>query len=132
MAARNSQNPAPGRYPRAARVNEVLRQVLAEQIERLADSDERLRMVTVTGVEVTPDLKSATVYLSKAGGSVGESLAEHRIELQSGIAKQVHMKRTPKLSFVVDPALVEGEKIEQILRRIRNGEDPRSGGGRVG
>ena len=39
------------RYPRSARVNEVLREVLAEALERLADADERLALLTITGVE---------------------------------------------------------------------------------
>jgi ribosome-binding factor A len=47
-------------YPRRARVNEIVREVLADEIERL--SDPRLGLVTVTGVDVSPDLRHATVY----------------------------------------------------------------------
>ena len=50
------------RYPRMARVNEVVREAVADEIERL--SDPRLGLVTVTGVEVSPDLRHATVYYS--------------------------------------------------------------------
>jgi ribosome-binding factor A len=119
MASRYREPPSSGRYPRTARINEVLREVLAEEIERSADSDERLRMVTVTGVDVAADLKNATVFVSTIDGDAGEALGEHRAELQSVIARQVHIKRTPRLSFVIDPALVEGERIERILRRIK-------------
>ncbi len=45
-------------YPRTLRVNQVLRQVLAEELERLADADE-LPMVTVTAVDVAPDMRTA-------------------------------------------------------------------------
>ena len=45
------------------RVNEVLRQVVAEELERLADADERLRLLTVTSVDIAPDLRAATVYV---------------------------------------------------------------------
>ena len=47
-------------YPRTARVNEVLREVIADAIERMADSDERLRLVTVTAVETVAVLSRAT------------------------------------------------------------------------
>ena len=50
------------RYERTARVNEVVREVLAEELERISDAG--LGFVTVTGVEVTPDLRQATVYYS--------------------------------------------------------------------
>ncbi|MBV8461816.1 MAG: ribosome-binding factor A, partial [Acidimicrobiales bacterium] len=55
-------------------MNQVLRQVLGEEIERLADADERLRMVTVTAVDTTPDLRRATVFLSSLSEDAAEGL----------------------------------------------------------
>src|SRR5262249_52233638 len=55
----------PRRYPRMARVNEVVREALGDELERL--SDPRLGLVTITGVEVSPDLRQATVYYSALG-----------------------------------------------------------------
>jgi len=109
-----------GTHPRTARVNELLREVLADELERLADADERLRLATVTGVEVVPDLRNAKVYMSSMAEPVSEALTDHRLQLQRAIGTQVRMKRTPKLQFVVDPALVEGAKVEEILRRLKN------------
>lgn len=51
-------------YPRMARVNEVLREVLAEEIELVAGTDSRLELVTVTAVNCDPDLRHATVLLA--------------------------------------------------------------------
>ena len=48
------------RYDRTARVNEVVREVLADELERIGDP--ALGLLTITGVEVTPDLRQATVY----------------------------------------------------------------------
>ena len=53
------------RYARTLRVNEVVHEVLADELERC--SDPRLTMVTVTGVEVSPDLRHATVFYAALG-----------------------------------------------------------------
>ena len=45
--------------------------MVAEELERLADADERLRLLTVTSVDITPDLRSATVYLSSLADDGG-------------------------------------------------------------
>lgn len=108
-------------YPRTLRVNEVLRQVVAEELERLADADERLRLVTVTSVEVTPDLRAATVYLGSLGAEASEALEERRARLQRALARQVRLKRTPRLQFAPDPAVSAGARIDEILRRLGDG-----------
>ncbi|MGO9340973.1 MAG: 30S ribosome-binding factor RbfA [Acidimicrobiales bacterium] len=118
---RQSERGPVGSYPRTARINELLREVLAEELERFTDADGAFRLLTVTGVEVTPDLSSAKVYLSSMGDPVAEALAAHRAHLQRAIGRQVRMKRTPKLQFLADPAVAEGAKVEEILRRLKRG-----------
>src|SRR5579875_1195010 len=113
----------PGRvppFPRTLRVNEALRQVLAVEIERLADADERLRLVTVTGVVSAPDLTQATVYLDSLGEPAAEALAERRVQLQRAVGRQLRMKRTPRLGFAPDPAVSAGEAVEAVLRRLKD------------
>jgi ribosome-binding factor A len=122
---RREPNPHPT-YPRVARVNELLREVLAEQLERLADTDERLSLITITGIETTSDLGHARVYLSSLEESVGEVLEEHRAHLQRSVASQVRMKRTPLLEFASDPAVAHGMRVEEILRRMHE-TDQRTG-----
>ncbi len=111
------KSPAAG-FLRARRVNEVLRQVLAEELERLADADERLRLVTITSVECSSDLRRATVYLDHLEASSTEALGERRAQLQSAVGRQVRLKRTPRLDFAADPAVAAGARVEEILRRI--------------
>ncbi|MDA8311782.1 MAG: 30S ribosome-binding factor RbfA [Actinomycetota bacterium] len=106
-------------YPRALRVNELLRQVLGEELERLADADERLRLVTITSVETSGDLRSATVFLDRMDEEIAAALEERRAQLQRTVGRQVRMKRTPRLQFAADPAVREGERVEAILRRMR-------------
>ncbi|MHB1518842.1 MAG: ribosome-binding factor A [Acidimicrobiales bacterium] len=122
MAARRYDNRGAAPYPRALRVNQVLRQVLAEELERLADADDRLELITVTAVDTAPDLSHATVYVSSMGTEAAEALGERRAQLQRAVGRQVRMKRTPLLEFAVDPAVVAGERVESSLRRIRQSE----------
>jgi ribosome-binding factor A len=111
----------PPRYPRTARVNQVLREVIADAIERLSDSDERLELVTVTAVDCEPDLRHATVWLSSLRDEEAEALADARVRLQAQVARQVRMKRTPHLTFAPDPAVAHGQRVEEILRRLAGG-----------
>jgi ribosome-binding factor A len=91
---------------------------VADSLERMADSDERLRMVTVTAVECTPDLRQAVVYLSSLPEAAAEALSGHRSQLQRAIGRQVRMKRTPQLAFAADPGVAHGSRVEEILRHI--------------
>ncbi|MDA8381425.1 MAG: ribosome-binding factor A [Actinomycetota bacterium] len=113
------------RYPRTARVNELVRQVLADEIARLADVDERLKLVTITDVSVSNDLARADVFLSTAPVRIRASLEEHRLDLQAALARQVRLKRTPQLVFGKDPAVAAGERVERILRRSSRRDSPR-------
>ncbi len=111
------------RYPRTARINETLREVIAEVLERSADEDPRLELVTVTGVETESDLRHATVFFSALGTAatldeVVIALDELRVPMQGAIGKSVRMKRTPLLRFVPDPGVLEGQKIETLLRTV--------------
>jgi ribosome-binding factor A len=110
-------------YPRALRVNQVLRQVVAEELERLADADERIRMVTVTSVDTASDLRTATVFLASLNDDAAEALEERRPHLQRSISSQVSMKRTPRLAFKADPAIVAGNRVEELLRGLGQGSE---------
>ena len=105
------------RYPRTARVNELVREVVAEELERI--DDERLELVTVTGVDVEPDLRRAVVWFTSLTEGVDEVLAEHCVRLQAAIGRQVRMKRTPELTFRPDPAISTGRRVEDILRQLQ-------------
>ena len=104
-------------YPRALRVNQVLRQVVAEELERLADADE-VPMVTVTSVEVAADMRTAVVYLASLDDQTALVLEEQRGHLQHLIGTQMTMKRTPRLTFRADPAIAAGSRVEELLRGL--------------
>jgi len=127
--ARRQDNRGAAPYARSLRVNQVLRQVVAEELERLADADERLRMVTVTSVDSTSDLRQAKVYLSSLSEDAAAALDERRIQVQRAVARQTQLKRTPQLSFAQDPAVVAGGRVEDLLRQIHLDDDGRDAGG---
>ena len=117
--SRRPRAPSGGQhYPRTARVNHVLQEVVADELGRLGDRDPRFDLVTVTGVTVDPDLRRATVWLSSLSEPAAAALAEERVSLQAAIGRQVRMKRTPLLTFAPDPAVATGSRIEEILRSL--------------
>jgi ribosome-binding factor A len=121
--------PSHQRYSRMDRVNEVLREVLADEIELVAGSDMRLELVTVTAVSCEPDLRHATVLLASLPEPARVALGEARPRLQAAVAHQVKLKRTPQLSFAPDPAVAHGERVEEILRAIHSQDEARGAGG---
>src|SRR5579872_190076 len=116
---RRSGAPHPARqYPRTARINESLREVLADALERMEDIDDRLGLLTITAVDCEPDLRHAVVYLSSLDQQEAAALAQARVRLQAAISHQVRLKRTPQLRFEADPAVAAGRRVEDILRTI--------------
>jgi ribosome-binding factor A len=121
-------------YPRTARLNHLVHEIVAEEIERL--DDDRLGFLTVVGVEVEPDLRHAVVWyttLDDAGGAgdagadpvaddhasvVAAALDEHRGRIRAAIGRQARLKRTPELAFRPDVVIRRAERVEQILRDI--------------
>lgn len=137
--ARRRQSGGRREYPRTARVNELVREIVAEELERIDDS--RLELVSVTGVEVEQELTQGVVYFSSLVGEEADAevlgaLHEHRARLQSAIARQSRMRRTPALRFAPDGGVRGGERIEELLREIQPsaaaGEDAPTGDDVVG
>lgn len=121
MTRRTQSHP----YPRAARVNEVVLEVLAEELERL--SDPGLGFVTLTGAEVTPDLRRSTVYYSVLGSPeqhhfTAEALRRAGPHFRAVLGRQVRLKYVPDLVFVEDPSVAHAERVEQIIRELHAGE----------
>jgi ribosome-binding factor A len=115
-------------FPRTARLNHLVHEIVAEEIELL--DDERLGFLTVVGVEVESDLRRATVYyttLEDADPDVAELLEQHRGRLQAAIARQARLKRTPELVFRPDSVIVQAQRVEDILRDLETAPEPDGG-----
>jgi ribosome-binding factor A len=113
---------------RLLRVNEVLKREVSLLIAREMDFEPAL--VTVSSVDVTPDLKNAHVFVSVLGAKskidVLEKLQTHRVVLQASLAKQVVLKYTPHLVFHLDDSIERGTRIIEILQKL---EKPEPGDG---
>jgi ribosome-binding factor A len=106
---------------RMRRVNESLRQVLSEALLELKDP--RIGFVTVTGVETSPDLRHATVYVSVLGSEKKRNAsmvgldAAHGV-LQAKVSRELRLKRTPQLSFEYDHAVEHGVRLSKLIDEL--------------
>jgi ribosome-binding factor A len=106
---------------RMRRVNESVRQVLSEGIGRLKDP--RIGFVTITGVETSPDLRHARVYVSVLGTerkqtqTLAALQAAHSV-LQAQLARELRMKRTPQLAFEYDPSVERGVRMTKLIDEL--------------
>lgn len=109
-------------YKRSQRVSDLLRQEIADIIMRRV-KDPRLGFVTITGVDITDDLKIARVFVSclkeEEMDITLEIMNSARSFIRSEIAKRVRMKVLPSLEFCVDRSAGYGDRIEKLLREIK-------------
>jgi ribosome-binding factor A len=123
---RHSQRRDPGAQ-RSFRLNELLREIIAEELTRI--DDERLEWVSVTHVQTDRSLDRAVVSFSAALGTSEEEaelvavFEEHRKRLQGAIGRQTSLRRTPPLMFEPDQQLRNAERIEDLLRNTRSEEE---------
>jgi ribosome-binding factor A len=107
------------------RVNEALREVLSEGIGSLKDP--RIGFVTVTGVDTSPDLRQATVYVSVLGSAKKRDAtlaglqSSHGV-LQSRVNSELHLKRTPQLTFEYDPTVERGARLSRLIDELNADE----------
>lgn len=111
---------------RLARVCEVLKRELGILILRELTFPSPL--VTVSSVDITPDLKQAHVFISALGTPAQRrktiALLEHsRVMLQSGLSKRVSLKYTPHLNFQLDNSIERGIRVLGILDSLEQRED---------
>ncbi|HBC56489.1 MAG TPA: 30S ribosome-binding factor RbfA [Gammaproteobacteria bacterium] len=108
----------PREFNRTRRVNEQLKRELA-QIIQLELKDPRLGMVTVSAVETTRDLNHATVYVTVFGvdstPQVIFLLNEAAGYLRNELARRVHMRTVPALSFVFDESIARGNHVRELI-----------------
>ena len=109
---------------RVDRIEEQLRIELSEILEREVQ-DPRVRLVTVTHVKVSPDLRHARVYVSSLGGSDERKRILQGLKSASSYARRSlgqrlhHLRRVPELTFDYDDTLEKEMRIEKLLDQIK-------------
>jgi ribosome-binding factor A len=106
---------------RMRRVNEAVREVISEGVGDLKDP--RVGFVTITGVETSPDLRQAKVFVSVLGTeskrekTLAGLTAAHGV-LQARLARELRLKRTPQLTFEYDPTVERGVRMTQLIDEL--------------
>jgi ribosome-binding factor A len=110
------------RYSRNQRVSGLIQQIIAETIRQELD-DPRIRQVTVTRVQVSPDLRLARVFYCLSGDAEAKTAAQQGLEKAAGLFKKVldhdlNLRYMPELAFEYDQTLDQAERIEKILKEV--------------
>ena len=111
---------------RLARVSENIKETVSLLIERKI-KDPRVEFVTVTGVDVSADLRHCKVFFSTMGGKMEHDRALVGLESASGyirgeLGKRLRMKYTPRVRFYFDESVEQGQRIDRIINKLKSEE----------
>ncbi len=121
-------------YARSARVSRHIRNTLAELLSKKI-RDPRLRAVTITDVDLSPDLRMARIYFSTAGDKQAVADAEAGFRkahayIKRQMAANLGLRYMPELRFFHDASLAYGARIENLLKTLGGeNEEPHSPSG---
>jgi ribosome-binding factor A len=106
---------------RLRRIDESIKQVLTDGIAALKDP--RIGFVTVTGVQTTPDLEHATVWVSVLGDEDDQERTLAVLQgaagvLQARVNRALRLRRTPRLRFAYDAAVERGVRMSQLIDEL--------------
>ena len=119
------QSHAPGPSQRQLRVGESLRHTLSEILTRedFFDPDLANVSITISEILVSPDLSNARVYTMPLGGVnvdvVLPALNRLAPVIQSLVAKKVHLRRTPRLRFLLDDSFENAARMNQLIHAMK-------------
>jgi ribosome-binding factor A len=115
---------------RPDRVADQIRGELALLLAREVH-DPGVGFVTITRVQVTPDLQQARVFYTALGDEKAQAASERALSratpfLRRQIGSRLHLKRTPELHFMVDKSIAGQDRIEQLLNELHPQTPPKS------
>ncbi|NIM47418.1 MAG: 30S ribosome-binding factor RbfA, partial [Candidatus Aenigmarchaeota archaeon] len=108
-------------HQRIKRVNELIKQEVSKIIQEELD-DPRIKFLTITSVETTPDLKKATIWVSFLGENPEELLSvlvENIYKIQRFLNRRLEMKYIPRVEFKYDNSLSYAQHIEELLDEVK-------------
>ena len=112
---------------RPDRVGAEIQAAIADLLTRGELRDPRIGYITLTGVKVSPDLRVARVFYSLIGNeeqrkATAEGLEAARGFVRREVTARVKLRVSPEIFFSFDESLGEGDKIERLLKQVRNKE----------
>jgi ribosome-binding factor A len=119
-------------HRRADRVAAAIREEVATFLAEDAKDPRVSRLVTVTGVEVTRDLRHAKVFVSVMGSEAEraatfDALASIAVHLRGRIGRALRLRLAPEISFKPDESIAHATRIENLLSQIKDGTVPPDG-----
>jgi len=114
-------------HVRPDRVGQEIQAAIASLITRGELRDPRIGFITITGVKVSPDLRVAKVYYSMLGTDEERSESQKGLEAAKGfirreVTARIQLRVSPEIYFVFDKSIVEGDKIDRLLREVKEKE----------
>lgn len=112
-------------YPRAARVREAIKEVLASQVERLKDPG--VGFVTITDVTMSPDLRRANAFYTVYGSDVERAATRDALRratkhLRTAVAHEVRLRFAPTLEFAEDPIPERTQRLDTLIESVHRSE----------
>lgn len=112
---------------RPEKVAHLMRRELAEILDRRLRDPRLSTMISVTDVEVTPDLSFARVYVAVHGGPEDQQKAMQALTHAAGFVRRelgprLGLREVPEVRFLLDESLERGARVDELLRRIQSGE----------
>ena len=114
---------------RLLRLNQVLRDELAQLLRHETDDPELQTLISITAVETSPDLKLARVYFSTLGDDeqtarVLKHMRKAARFFRRELAHRLNLRHTPELEFQLDPSIAQGARIMQLLAELQSPDSP--------
>ena len=116
---------------RQGRINDEMQKAVAEALRAVKDPRVKDAFVSITGAEVTADLKYARIYYSALAGEkkeVARGLASSAGFLRREVAQRLNLRITPELLFVEDTSIANGAHIAELLHSITITKAEETGG----
>jgi len=119
-------------HRRADRVAEAIREEVATFLAEDAKDPRITRLVTVTGAQVTRDLRHAKVFVSVMGSEADrkatfEGLASVATHLRARVGRALRLRLAPEIVFLPDDSVERAARIESLLSQIKDGKNPPDG-----
>lgn len=112
---------------RPERVGQQIQEVVAEMLTRGDLHDPRIGYITITGVKMSPDLRVARIFYSTMADEEARKRTQEGLDAAKGfvrreVTSRLSLRNSPEMFFSYDPSVAEGDKIERLLRQVKDKE----------